>query len=345
VRPARLAPAARLRRPPPRSTETSPTIGPTRAARLVTHASLLLTAALWGGNFAAMRVLLDELRPLDVVFVRGAGAAFFFALVLLGTRRPLLAMPRRDGLRLLLIGVLGVTILNLAAVYGQARLTAALASLIVTSNPIHTALISRVLLGEPLGPRKLAGIGLAFAGLVVVLLFGSAEAAPLGARELAGVGILAIAPFAWAFYTVLSKPLLAVYPSVHVAAYTTIAGAAFFLPLPALHTGMLGRIGALDVRGWLTALFVTLVSFVLAYILWYRGLRVLSPSQAAVYIYLVPVFGLLFAWLLLGERPTPFLLLGGATILAGVVLTNSAPREPVDGHATTTQARPTGAVH
>ncbi len=54
----------------------------------------------------------------------------------------------------------------------------------------------------------------------------------------------------------------------------------------------------------------------------------LAPSQAAVYIYLVPVFGLLSAWLLLGERPTPFLLLGGTTILAGVILTNSASGKP-----------------
>ena len=293
--------------------------------RLVTHASLLLTAMLWGGNFAALHLLLDDLAPLDVVFVRCAGAAFFFVCALFLTGHPRLAMPRRDAGRLVLIGVLGVTILNLAVVFGQVRITATLSSLIVTSNPIHTALISRLLLGERLGARKIAGIGLAFAGLVIVLLFGAAGATALDARELTGVGILAIAPFAWAFYTVLSKPLLATYPSVHVAAYTTIAGAALFAPLPFLRPSMFGRIAAMEARGWLAALFVTLISFVFAYILWYRGLRVLTPSEAAVYIYLVPVFGLLAAWLLLGERPTPFLLLGGVTILAGVVLTNSAP--------------------
>jgi drug/metabolite transporter (DMT)-like permease len=313
-------------------TKASPIIGATRTARLITHASLLLTAMLWGGNFAALHLLLDDLSPLDVIFVRGAGAAFFFTLALLLTGRPLLPMPRRDALRLVLIGVLGVTILNLAIIFGQARLTATLASLIVTSNPIHTALISRVLLGERLGPRKIAGIGLAFVGLVIVLLYGAAGASALGAHQLVGVGILAIAPFSWAFYTVLSKPLLATYPSVHVAAYTTIVGAAFFLPLPVFRSGMLHRIAGLDARGWLAALFVTLVSFVFGYILWYRALRVLSPSQAAVYIYLVPVFGLLAAWLVLGERPTPYLLLGSATILAGVIMTNSGPpagRSPV----------------
>jgi probable blue pigment (indigoidine) exporter len=132
---------------------------------------------------------------------------------------------------------------------------------------------------------------------------------------------------------VLSKPLLAVYPSVHVAAYASIVGAALFLPLPLLRPGLLDRVGGLDARGWLAAVFSTLLALVLSYVLWYRGLRALTPSQAAVYAYLVPVFGLLAAWLILDERPTLYLLLGGATILAGVILTNSAPRarRPVPG--------------
>ena len=300
---------------------------------------------LWGGNFAAILFLLEELEPLDVIFVRGAGAAFFFGLTLLLFARPLVRPTRRDALAAVGIGVLGVTVVNVAVVFGQARLPAALASLIVTSNPIHTALISRALIGEPLTRRKVGGIALAFVGLLIVLGFGSVGGEGFGRREVVGVGILAIAPFSWAFYTVLSKPLLATYPSMQVAAFTTIAGALPFLTLPLLRPGLLGRVGALSGRGWGAALFVTLISFVLAYVLWYRALRVLTPSETAVYIYLVPVFGLLTAWVALGERPTAFLLLGGATILAGVVLTNSGPKRPVAGPALAAQARTTGAIH
>ena len=299
---------------------------PRSSARLITHASLLLTAMLWGGNFTAIRFLLDDLAPIDVIVVRAVGAAFFFSLALLLTGHPRLPMPRRDLLRLIGIGILGVTVVNLAIVFGQARIPATLASLIITSNPIHTAIISRVLTGEPLTRRKIGGIAIAFVGLVVVLRFGSVGATALSIRELTGAGILAIAPFSWAFYTVLSKPLLAKYPSVHVAGYTIIAGALPFLALPLVRPGSVSQLSNLSGRGWGAALFTTLVAFVIAYILWYRGLRVLTPSETAVYIYLVPVFGLLAAWLLLGERPTPYLLLGGATILTGVILTNSGRR-------------------
>ena len=293
---------------------------------MITHASLLLTALLWGGNFAAIKILLRDLEPLDAVFIRGAGAAFFFSLALLATGHPRLRMSRADWGRLVAIGVIGVTILNLAVVFGQSMLPASLASLIVTSNPVFTAIISRIALGEPLTPRKLAGIGLAFIGLVIVLSWGGVGSEGFGIDRLQGVFVLLIAPFSWAVYTVLSKPLLARHASVHVAAYSTMIGALGFLPIPFLRSGTIARIEAMSLQGWQATLFVTLISFVFAYILWYRGLRVLTASQAAVYIYLVPVFGLLSAWLVLGEQPTIFLLLGGAVILAGVILTNSGGR-------------------
>lgn len=293
---------------------------------LLVHASLLLTALLWGGNATALKYLLRDLAPTELMFLRCAAAAGFFAVVLVLTGRPVIPIRRGDALRLVGIGLLGVTVVNVAFVVGTDLIPATLAALIVTSNPIHTAVISRVLLGEPLTRRKVAGIGLAFGGLLIVLFLGVGERGSLDPGTVKGAAIVALGPFAWAFYTVLSKPLLARYPPVHVAAYTTIAGSLLFLPLPFVRAGTLAHIAALDARGWGAALFATLFGFVLAYILWYRGLRVLAPSQAAVYIYFVPVFGLLVAWLVLGERPTLFLLLGGAAILAGVVLTNSTPR-------------------
>jgi drug/metabolite transporter (DMT)-like permease len=315
-----------------------------RSALLLVHASLLVTAILWGGNFTAIKYLLDRLEPFDVMFLRAAGAILFFSLFLLLTGRALIPIARADAIRLVLIGVIGITIMNLAMINGQKLLPAALASLIVTSNPIHTTLISRLLGGEPLTGRKIGGIMLAFFGFLIVLLFGSGKGADLSADHVKGMLIVALAPFSWAFYTVLSKPLLTRYPPVHVAAYTSIAGSIGFMIVPFARPGTVERIGDLTAWGWAAALFATLLAFVVSYVLWYRGLRVLTPSQTAVYIYLVPVFGLLSAWLILGETITAYLVLGGATILAGVVLTNSArsPR-PVGRGARATTA-PVGAV-
>jgi drug/metabolite transporter (DMT)-like permease len=293
---------------------------------LITHGALFLAAVIWGANFAAVRVLLNQVAPLDVLFLRLAGAAVLFAVLLFAKDRRLPAIGRRDMPALAAIGIFGVVVPNLAIVFGQARVPAALASLIITSNPIHTAVISRVMTGEPLTRRKIGGIVVAFFGFLIVLLYGSVGGVALDSAEVTGVLILAIAPLTWAFYTVLSKPYVMSYPSLDVSTYTTLAATLVLLPLPIIDHSMLGRISGMDRQGWLAALFATVIAFVLGYILWYRGLRHLTPSQTAVYLYLVPVFGLLTAWVVLDERPTPWLLLGGATILAGVILTNTGSR-------------------
>ena len=85
------------------------------------------------------------------------------------------------------------------------------------------------------------------------------------------------------------------------------------------------RIAKLTTNPLVIALVAGL-AITVAYLIWYWGLRVLTPSQTAVYIYLVPVFGVLVSWIVLGETPTVFALLGGAVIVAGVVLTNTSSR-------------------
>jgi drug/metabolite transporter (DMT)-like permease len=279
---------------------------------------------LWGGNFSAIKELLETLEPLDVVFLRGFGALAFFLTYLMLSRRPFIPMERQDLLRLVAIGVTGITVMNLAMTFGQELLPAALASLIVTSNPVFTVLVAAALGLEMITRRTLAGIGLAFTGFLIVLLWGTGSSADFGGSQVKGVGLVLMAPLAWAFYTVLSKPLLSKYPPFHVAAYTSIAGTISFMSIPFLQDGTIERIGNLDRQGWAAAIFASVLAYALAYFLWYKGLEYLTPSQTAIYIYLVPVFGVLSAWLILGETITIWLVLGGLSILAGVAITNMA---------------------
>lgn len=256
------------------------------------------------------------------------GAAFVFLLILARQGRAALPHTWRDAIAISVLGVLGITVMNLGLINGQKLIPAALASLIVTSNPVHTAIFARVLTGEPLTRRKILGIALAFTGFLIVLIWGSGQDADFGGSHVKGMLLVAIAPFSWAIYTVLTKPYLTRYPSTNIAAYTAIAGFIGALPLLLGEDGAGDRVRAVSLTGWTLIVFLSVFGFVVAYILWYRGLRVLTASQTAVYIYLVPVFGLLFAWRLLDEQITAYLLLGGAVILAGVIITNSG-RRPV----------------
>ena len=307
---------------------------------LVVHLSLLATAAIWGGNFSAIKHLLGTLEPIDVMVLRVGGAAILFAVVLLARRGGRRRVLPADMTKMLGLGLLGITVMNLGFVSGQNLIPAAMASLIVTSNPIHTTIFSSLFGIERLTARKVGGIALAMVGFVILVLRGSGGGADLGGGHLKGILLVAVAPFSWAIYTVLSKPLVVRYGPTETAAYTTIGGAIGLLPVLAFQDGMAGRLGGLGLGDWGVAFYMSGVGLFLAYILWYRGLQVLSPSQTAVYIYLVPLFGLLFAWLLLGEQVTRWLILGGGTILAGVILTNSGRTRPSAVGSTTATPTP-----
>lgn len=303
-------------------------MNPARRSLLIVHLALLLTAILWGGNFTALKYLLDHMKPVDVLILRVGGAALVFGLILVVNRKQNRRVARPDLVKFLLLGLLGISIMNIAFVFGQDMIPATLASLVVTSNPIWTAIISRFIGSEPLTGRKVGGIALAMSGFLIVLFWGSGSGASLGGGEIKGMLLVAIGPLSWAFYTVWSKPLLRTYSPIETAAYTTIGGALGLLPLLLIDDGLTGRMRDLNGLSWLAAFYLAALGVVLAYILWYRGLAVLSASQTAVYIYLVPVFGLVFAWLLLDETVTRYLILGAAVILSGVILTNTARTAP-----------------
>ncbi len=293
---------------------------------VIVHFGLLTVAMLWGGNFSAIKHLLESLTPVDVVVIRSVGAGIFYGIFLAATGRLLIPMTGPDARRMMLIGVIGIAVMSLAMAYGLTRLNAGLASLLVTSNPIFTAIISRVLIGEQLTSRKVTGILVAFGGFLLVLQFGSPGGARLEPEQARGVLIVLLAPLSWAFYTVLSKPLLGRYPPKYVASYTTMAGGAVFVPFLFFDAPLRDRMAALGPVDWLVVLYVSLLAITVAYLLWYWGLRVLTPSQTAVYTYLVPVFGVLASWIVLGEVPAVFALIGGGVIVAGVILTNTGSR-------------------
>lgn len=296
---------------------------------ILIHLSLLVTAVIWGATFVAVKYVVDQVGPIGVILLRVGLSSLCFVVLLGLTWHSLPRMPAAVWRRLALIAFCGSVVNNVAIAWGQSYLAAALASLIVTSNPIFTTIISRLLLGEPLTRRKLAGIAIAFSGFLIVLLLGGSEAR-FTVDNAVGILILVCAPLGWATYTVLSKPLLEEYEPHVVAGLTTILGGVMFAPLLLVESDIFREVADFSWRSWLAVTTMSVLAIFIAYILWYRGLRQLEPTQVAVYVYLVPFFGVLFAWLLLGETITIFLLLGGATILAGVIVTNSGRRPPAE---------------
>ncbi|CAA9560945.1 MAG: Permease of the drug/metabolite transporter (DMT) superfamily [uncultured Thermomicrobiales bacterium] len=311
------------------------------------HAQLLFTAMVWGGQFVALQIALRELRVLDMLLARTLLAAGFYAVLLSAIARHegrFVRPARDDWPRLALVALLGVPGAGLGVMSAQRYISADVASLITVTGPIFTALAAFLLLGQRLNRPQVGGIALAIGGFLLLLLLGG-KGARFEVRNMLGVLLMASSPLCWAFFTVLGKSLVMRYGSARATGYVMLTGAAYLAPL--LSPRFVRDLLALSWRGWGSILFSGLVATSVTYLLWNRALRVLQPAQVAVYIYLVPVFGILAAAIVLGDRPTPWAGLAGLIILAGVVVTNRGARqEPpllVSSPGTTAARAPDGA--
>lgn len=294
-----------------------------RRLLLTVHLPLLLTTIFWGTNFVVLRRLLSVLTVPDTIVVRGIVASLCYGLSLLVLGRSKVPILRSDWPRILVIAICGGVVTPITTVLSQRFISASVASLLSTTNPLWTAFFAWIVLGTILSRRRVLGIGVAFIGFLVILFLGGPSVS-FSISNMLGVFIFTLSPLTWGLYSVLAKPLLARYPSVQLVAVTTIIGSTLLLPL--LATGTPGRVARLSLGDWLAIFWVAVIALWLAYIFWFHGLHALQPAQVAVYIYLVPCFGVLAARTFLNEPITSFVLLGGITILAGVIITNSPSR-------------------
>jgi drug/metabolite transporter (DMT)-like permease len=257
-------------------------------------------------------------NPVAFTGLRVGTAALF--LVLVALVRGKIALPRRDVIGLLLIGVIGNGLYQLFFVHGVARTRAGNAALIVGAAPAFIALVARARGLERVKVMTLVGIALSVIGVGLVIA-GSASASS-GQTTLLGSVLVFCGVLCWTAYTILLQPYTKRIDVTKLSAITMVGGAVPLLlaSMPALTATSWSGIGK---GGWLALLYSGVVSMGVAYFFWYRGLRVLGPTRTAVYTNLQPIIALLVAWAFIGEIPTLFQAVGAATIIAGVFLTRA----------------------
>jgi drug/metabolite transporter (DMT)-like permease len=231
-----------------------------------------------------------------------------------------ITLPRRDVIRLLLLGVLGNGLYQLFFVLGVARTRAGNASLIVGAAPAFIALIARARGMERVKRTTLVGIGLSVIGVALVIVGSATEST--GDTTMLGALLVFLGVICWTLYTIGLQPYAARIDITQLSAITLVGGAIplLIVSAPALVSTNWSAIG---IGGWLAVFYSSVISMGVAYFFWYRGLRVLGPTRTAVYSNLQPIVALLVAWAFLSETPTMFQGVGAATIIAGVFLTRT----------------------
>ena len=280
-------------------------------------ATVVLVAALIGGNFTALKYALDHTTPMLLTALRTViGGTFLVAFATLrGERFP---TDRTVLARIFVVGFSITTVSSALLVFGVSRVPAGFASLMSSTMPLFTALLSLLLLRARVSRLGAAGLVVGFVGTGVL-----ASPALDGEARLVGAVALLLSAVAWAFGTVFMKwrDLSAVSPIMLVGVQLWMS-AAMLLPFAVLVEDT-GR------TEWTLGLFAPLLyaaipSNAVTFSLIATVVRRATPTQAAATAYLIPLFGVFFGWLIRDERLGWAELLGGLLVVAGVTVVVTA---------------------
>ena len=281
---------------------------------------LIVLALLWGGSFFFSKVAVAEVPPLSVVLARVGLAA---VALLLGLRLIGQTLPRdlRTWGAFFVMGLLNNLIPFSLIFWGQTRIGSGLAAILNATTPLFTVLVAHVLTtDEALTPKRLAGVLLGFAGVVVMI--GPRVLDGLGGTLAAQVAVLGAA-LSYGFAAVFGRRFRAQHPMVTATGQVS-ATSLMLLPVVCL----VDRPWALPAPGWTTTLSLVglaLLSTALAYVLYFRLLGRVGATNTALVTLLIPPSALLLGHLVLGEILSGRAWTGMALIMFGLLGLDGRP--------------------
>jgi len=282
-------------------------------------ALLVLVALIWGNSFIAIKEVVQYVSPLELVTVRFVPVALIFALWLLPTRgREAWSLVRAEGWRLALLGLTGAVLYNIFLGWGETRVAAGTASLIIALNPTFIYVLSILTLGERFLWRRALGLAIAFGGLFVIIRWGSGR--PVTLDDAGYALITMLAPLCWSVYTVLGKSVVARHPPLLVTGVSMILAGLFSLVF--VRPALLAQLPTLPASFWWAVLFLAVPCTVFAFAIWFAALERMPAGRVASFVYLVPMFAVTFSRFLLDEPFTLALVVGAAILIGGVWLVN-----------------------
>lgn len=290
---------------------SAPPVAPWR-----TPLELGLLGAVWGGSFLFMRVAAGDFGPVPLVEARLALGALILMPFLWRARAQ---FTPASWLRIAGIAAVNSVLPFVLFAWGAERAPAGIGAITNAMTVMFTALVAFLLYGERIGARRLIGLVAGFVG-VAVLASGRTAGASVGAAALAGT----TAALLYGFGINFVRHYLGGYPPAAVAAANLASGAVLLAPL-AWYTWPRHPIA---MTSWLSAVLLGVLCTGVAFVFYYRLIMRIGAPRTSTVTYLIPLFGVIWAWLLLGEPLTVSMAVAGALILAGVAISQRREAKP-----------------
>jgi drug/metabolite transporter (DMT)-like permease len=274
-------------------------------------------AIIWALNFSIVKVSLSEIDPYSFNVLR-----FIFATSLLWyfarQKGYTLKVRKKHFWKLVGIGIIGNLFYQLFFIIGINYTYAANAAVMLGTIPIWVALLSQFFTDEKLTLYKGAGVLFAFIGVAFIMI-GGEETISFESETFLGNVITLAAAFCWGIYTILSRKYLRVYSPLQYSAFMSLIG---LISLTVIGLPFLIKLdwSGISLIGFGGILYSGALSIGIAYIIWNNGVKKIGAVRTAAYQNLVPVLGLIFGLVLLGEELTVLQYIGAGSVIAGIIL-------------------------
>lgn len=278
---------------------------------------LLAVVAVWGANFAVVKYSLQEVSPMAFNSLR-----FMIAIVIMWA----LVVHRGSGLQLFKadlwpligLGLLGNFLYQLAFIVGIQWSYSANAAVLLGSGPMYVALISHFVYKNRVTGVQIFGISVGFLG-VLILIFGKEDFTING---LSGWGdaLLFIAAVCWALTSVLSISYLKRYKPLDLAVISMTSGGLAII-LAGMPWVLEVQFLSLSGKAWAGILYSGALSIAISYVIWNLALSKVGAVRTTAYQNFVPMFGVIFGFIILDERLSLWQYLGAIMVITGVIFT------------------------
>lgn len=275
---------------------------------------LSLAASIWGAMYVVVKVVVEIVPPLELVWIRYVIAVITLAVIGFCMKQSW-RIAKKDWLIIFLVGLIGNTISIVTQEIGTMLSTAQMGAIITSTTPAFMVIFARFILKEKITIKKCFSIVLATFGVFVIVGNGQVN----GTQQLGGLYLL-IAALTWALMSVLIKKVPAQYSQIVITTYSSGIAVLLLTPLvlPRLNNLDLSSVLQPTISGGL--LYLGIVSTAGGFFLWNKGLQLMNASSGGLFFFFQPIVGTFLGWLLLGETIGISFWVGTILIFSGVFI-------------------------
>ena len=285
---------------------------------------LALASLMWSGQGIAVKYLDPHLGPIAITFL-----PFYLTTLLaiplllrMRSRRPAAHAPgRRDWLRFSIAGIGGQVLAQLGMTWGISLSLASNGAILNLLIPVISAVLASVMLRERMTPLRILSLLVGLGGVVLMSLGDIQHASFFQSKFFFGNLMIFVGCTGSAFFNVYCKGLLLRFEEIEILIYSYITASIASIPLLIWVEPVPWRnFASFTLSSWLAFAFLALFMYGASMLLFFKALAHLDVTTASISMYLVPVFGVLLAITMLGERLNPLEIVGAVIVLSATLL-------------------------